>query len=378
MFSMKKSSCFGVLRRCGLVGLVLSLTLLRPALAQIYYPRPNSPISIVSPANLSVFYAPVDIPIFAYARDAMGSVAAVRFYAGTNYLGLGQKLHIATPLNPFPTYMFGRDQFSLVWTNAPVGAYALTAVTTNLLLGRSVTSAPVYITILASAPPATNAIDLVTIVASDPLAIEGTNCWHWRGVTNAQPTWTNWPPVAWGRFTNCGPKDALFAVRRFGDCSQALTVGYKTSGTATNGVQYVALPGSVTIPAGQAYALIPLVPIDDGRPDINRTAILALTASTNQPPGYLLGFPRTAAALILDSNEPLPRTAMLPGGSFHVNADGPDGAWFHVEYSTDLLGWTSLCTNQVLNGAIDFVDPNAPADQYRFYRAVPEAGSPPQ
>ena len=114
MFSMKKSSCLGVLRRCGLVGLVLSLTPLRPALAQIYYPRPVSPISIVSPANLSVFYTPVDIPIFAYARDAMGSVAAVRFYAGTNYLGLGQKLHIATPLNPFPPYLFGRDQFSLV------------------------------------------------------------------------------------------------------------------------------------------------------------------------------------------------------------------------------------------------------------------------
>ena len=46
--------------------------------------------------------------------------------------------------------------------------------------------------------------------------------------------------------------------------------------------------------------------------------------------------------------------------------------------ATDLIGWTSLCTNQVLNGAIDFVDPDAPADQYRFYRAVPEAGSPPQ
>jgi hypothetical protein len=68
---------------------------------------------------------------------------------------------------------------------------------------------------------------------------------------------------------------------------------------------------------------------------------------------------------------------MLPGGSFHVNADGPDGAWFHVECSTDLIGWTSLCTNQVLNGAIDFVDPDATADQYRFYRTVPEAGSPP-
>ena len=264
---------------------------LGPAGAQVYYPRPIFPISIVSPANLSVFYAPVDIPIFAYARDSLASPGPVRFYAGTNYLGVGQKLHIATPLNPFPTYLFGRDRYSLVWTNAPVGVYALTAVTTNFITSRSVTSAPVYITILASAPPATNATDVVSIVASDPVAIEGTNCWHWRGITNAQPDWTTWPGPHLGWFTNCGPKDALFAVRRFGDCSQALTVGYTTSGTATNGVQYVALPDSVSIPAGQAYTLIPLVPVDDGRPDNNRTAILTLSASINQPPAYLVGFP---------------------------------------------------------------------------------------
>lgn len=69
---------------------------------------------------------------------------------------------------------------------------------------------------------------------------------------------------------------------------------------------------------------------------------------------------------------------MLPGGSFHLYADGPDGAWFHLEYSTDLLNWTPLCTNQVFNGAIDFVDPDAPANQHRFYRAVPETDPPPQ
>ena len=374
---MKKSSHLGVLRRCVLVGLGLSLTSLRPALAQIWYPRSISPISIVSPSDRSVFYAPVDIPIFAYARDSLGSVGAVKFYAGTNYLGLGQRLYIATPINPFPLYKFGRDQFSLVWSNAPVGDYALTAVTADFL-GRGATSAPVHITIRASSPPATNATDVVSIVASDPVAIVGTNCWRWRGVTNAPSGWTNWPPAAWVWFTNCGPKDAGFAVRRFGDCSQALTVGYRTSGTATNGVQYVALPNSVTIPAGQAYALIPLIPIDDGRPDINRTAILTLTARTNQPPAYLLGWPQAAAALIIDSNQSRPRTAVLPDRSFHVNADGPDGAWFHVEYSTNLLGWTSLCTNQVFNGAIDFVDPDAPAHQSRFYRAVPEANPPVQ
>ncbi|HVM49791.1 MAG TPA: hypothetical protein VMU04_17315 [Candidatus Acidoferrum sp.] len=373
---MNKTVRSNVLTHCGLAALCLSLAPLRPALAQPYYPRPVTPISIISPANLAVFYTPVDIPIFAYARDSLTPGAPVRFYAGTNFLGIGQKLHIDTPLKPLPGYLYGRDQFTLVWTNPPAGDYALTAVMTNLLTLHAVTSAPVYISVLASVPPDTNASGVVSIVASDPLAIEGTNCWHWFGVTNMQPAWTNWPAPHPGLLTNCGPKDALFEVRRFGDCSQPLTVTYSTSGTATNGVQYVALPDSVTIPAGQAYTLIPLVPIDDGRPDINRTAILTLTASTNQPPAYTLGVPKSAAALILDSNGIRPFTAMLPGGAFHFYADGPDGAWFRLEYSTDLLAWTPLCTNQVFNGAIDFVDPDAPANPQRFYRALPEADTP--
>ncbi len=45
-------------------------------------------------------------------------------------------------------------------------------------------------------------------------------------------------------------------------------------------------------------------------------------------------------------------------------------------YSTDLQTWTALCTNQVVNGAIDFIDPDAPSNQIRFYRAVPEANAP--
>jgi hypothetical protein len=67
----------------------------------------------------------------------------------------------------------------------------------------------------------------------------------------------------------------------------------------------------------------------------------------------------------------------LSDRSFHLGAPGPDGAWFHVEYSTDLLNWTSICTNQVVNGSIDFIDADAASDQSRFYRTVPETNPPP-
>lgn len=35
-------------------------------------------------------------------------------------------------------------------------------------------------------------------------------------------------------------------------------------------------------------------------------------------------------------------------------------------------GLSLQALNQVIHGAIDFLDPEAPASQMRFYRAVPE------
>jgi succinate dehydrogenase/fumarate reductase flavoprotein subunit len=87
----------------------------------------------------------------------------------------------------------------------------------------------------------------------------------------------------------------------------------------------------------------------------------------------------TAAIYAARSNlSPLVLTGLMPGAAFNVSAAGPDGAWFHVEYSTDLIHWTPICTNQVVNGSMDFVDPDAATNPARFYRTVPEAGPPPQ
>ena len=167
-------------------------------------------------------------------------------------------------------------------------------------------------------------------------------------------------------------------VRRWGDTNADLTVPYAIGGTASNGVDYVAIPGVVTIPAGDRSAVITIMPIDDGPPDITKTVILSLTPSTNTPPDYLLGFPRRAAAIILDSSGLPPVTALLPDRCFHLVMPGPDAAWFSLEYSTDLANWTAICTNQVVNGSINFVDPDTQGDQARYYRAVPITTPPPQ
>ena len=264
---------------------------------------------MVSPANGSVFHAPINLPLFAFASDPDGFVTSVEFFAGTNSLGLGQRLPVVTPLagggivigGPVPP-IYPTNLFFLIWSNTPVGVYALTAVATDND-GASTTSAPpVNIAILPSLPPPTNRPPIVNIVATDPVAIEGTNCWVWPGETNSPPTWAAWPTAVCRPFTNCGPKIAIFTVRRFGDTNGDLTVPYDIGGTASNGMDYVALPGSVTIPAGERRALITIVPIDDGPPDVNKNVILTLLPDMqmNPLPGYVLGFPRRAAAIIID------------------------------------------------------------------------------
>ncbi len=334
-------------------------------------------VRIISPANGAVFRAPINIPLYAYANELDGSIVSVEFFAGSNSLGFGTSLALPPPLNPVATTNppFPTNVYFLVWSNATVGSNTLTAKATDNG-GASTVSAPVNITVLPPLPPPTNRPPVVSIVATDPVAIEGTNCWVWPGESNALPTWAAWPTAVCRYFTNCGPKTATFTVFRCGDTNGDLTVFYGIGGTASNGVDYVTIPGFVTIPSGERLGLITIVPIDDGPPGVIKTVILTLNPSTNTPPDYLPGFPRRAAAIIIDSIAPRPVAGLLPIGCFHFVAPGPDAAWFCIEYSTDLANWTPFCTNQVVNGSIDFVDPDSQSDQSRFYRVVPLAGPP--
>ena len=403
---MKAMNLLKVSKFWGTAFAFLCLATARPVTAQVLVPGGSmfllpplaQYVRIVSPANYSTFYAPVDIPIFAFAHEGTLAYTNVDFYYSgtnaqgkgfTNLLGPGFSLSSTNApvtyvpiqvlrLRPEPRLL---AEYCFVWTNAPVGTYSLRAVARGLGLGgldsMTRTSAPVNITIIAGVTN-TNPTDVVNIVATDPVAIAGTNvCWIWRGVTNTTPSWTNWPQQptkGWGYVTNWGPKNALFAVNRLGDASTNLTIGYTVSGTASNGLDYVELPGSVTIPAGQAYALIPVVPIYDGKTNFSKTVVLSLVSDTNTPPDYKLGLPSRAAALIMDY-WPRPLPMLLADRSFHLNTNGPDGAWFYVENSTNLQSWTCISTNQVVHGSIDYIDPDAPNFSGRFYRAVPLTNS---
>ena len=339
-------------------------------------------VRITSPPDGATFWAPVNIPIYAYAADRDGSVTGVEFFGGSTDLGPGHPVTaVPPPLPPGPIQppilIVTPNYWEFLWANATQGPYALMAVATDNK-GASTISDPVNITIVGPLPPPTNRMPIVSISAIDPIAIEGTNCWPWLGLVGATPTWANWTAATsvCRYFTNCGPKNAIFAVRRLGPTNDDLAVTYDIGGTATNGVDYVTLSNVVTIPAGSYTALITVVPLDDGPPDITSTVILKLTPSS----AYTLGCPQSAAAIILDGLKPSPVASVLPDKTFHVNATGPNGAWFHIEYTTDLIHWIPICssTNQVFGGGLNFVDPDAPSNQLRFYRAVPEDNVAPQ
>jgi hypothetical protein len=310
-----------------------------------------------APQDGGVFPASADIALWAYAQDAEDHFdLEVEFFEGTNSLGFGTFVPSRCAICPF---------YALTWSNVAPGHYTLTAQATDSL-GLVGVSAPIHISVVTNLPPPTNFPPVVSIVARDPFASEGTNFWlgTWGSDHWTETIWNSWHVNLGGTNT------ATFVIRRHGLTNDDLTVNYDIGGTATNGVDYVTLPGSVTVPAGRRTAQIVVRPIDDDLAEGVETVVLKLRPSSD----YTVGFPSHAAAIILDNDLPRPRCRLLPDHEFHLCVPATNGFCFHIEASTDLLHWTPLCTNVVTDGALHFVDPDAPALNARFYRAEPEPG----
>lgn len=93
-----------------------------------------------------------------------------------------------------------------------------------------------------------------------------------------------------------GPAAGQFTVTREGDLDAPLTVNLLVSGNATNGVDYQSVPASIVIPAGQAAAVISILPYVDANTEFNETVFFQLGESA----AYLLGSAMTAQVVIED------------------------------------------------------------------------------
>lgn len=117
------------------------------------------------------------------------------------------------------------------------------------------------------------------------------------------------------------PDPGTFTITRSGSTTNALTVSYAVTGTATSGTDYNALSGagSITIPAGNSSVNLTVQPIIDNTPDggggvgINETVIVGI--STNV--AYNVGASGSATVTIGDING-------SSGADVLTGADGND------------------------------------------------------
>jgi len=135
-----------------------------------------------------------------------------------------------------------------------------------------------------------------------------------------------------------GPTTGLLNFTSDINFTNDLIVRYALSGTALMGSDYLPLSGSITIPAGQTNAFLPLVPIDDLQIGTNHTALVTL----QQNPAYQLGPNPSANITFLDNNPPpvfITTTSDLPlegspnTGAFTVTRLGNLSANLLISYA---------------------------------------------
>src|SRR5206468_2035862 len=91
-----------------------------------------------------------------------------------------------------------------------------------------------------------------------------------------------------------GPTNGTFTIIRTGATTNALTLNYTLSGTATNGSDYNSLGATVTIPAGAASAAITVTPKASTNLVGAQTVLLTLSANG----AYTVGSPNNATVTI--------------------------------------------------------------------------------
>lgn len=92
-------------------------------------------------------------------------------------------------------------------------------------------------------------------------------------------------------------------------------ISYSVSGTATGGSDYIALPGTITIPAGSLSTTIDLTVLDDAYLEGDESVIITLEAIASGDNNLILSEAATATATIFDN----PSTVL-----YRVNAGGPE------------------------------------------------------
>jgi hypothetical protein len=143
-------------------------------------------------------------------------------------------------------------------------------------------------TIVLTLTSATNANIISPNVATVTLGDNDTNNLPVVTVTS-----TNRP------FAYEGGGNGEFLFTRSGPVTNALTVNFTITGTASNGTDYSNLTNNVIFAIGESNAIVSVVPIDDALVEGDETVILSLTLGTN----YRTAYPAFAKVTVQDNDQ---------------------------------------------------------------------------
>ncbi|MDB6080171.1 MAG: phosphohydrolase [Akkermansiaceae bacterium] len=217
-------------------------------------------VTLDSPVNGASFTEGAPVDLAATASDADGSIAKVEFYNGTEKIGEDD----AAP-------------YEFTWNGATAGSHLILAKAIDNA-GLVTTSEAATISVIAAKPK-------VTVIASDAIA---------------------------GEFGE--DKTLVYTFERTGSITAALEVPFTLGGTATSGVDFTAVSGTVTIAAGEANAQVTFTVVPDDAAEGNETLTVSIAGSE-----------------IFDAGNPASATATI--------ADRPSQAWTHDQLvDTTLTG----------------------------------------
>ncbi len=155
-----------------------------------------------------------------------------------------------------------------------------------------------------------------------------------------------------------GPNTGTFTIGRLGNTDAPLTIFFTLGGTASNGVDFAALSGSVEIPAGAATVPVTVTPIDDPAFEGTETVSLFLSVNAN----YAVGPTNVAVMTIADNDAPAANALQLDGVNDSVQP--PSSASLSITGPITVEAWIKRAVSGVQHSIVEKYGCTAPAGGY--------------
>jgi hypothetical protein len=149
-----------------------------------------------------------------------------------------------------------------------------------------------------------------------------------------------------------GSDTGTFTFTRTGSTAADLVVNYLIGGTADNGGDYALLPGSITIPANAASAVVTVAPLADALAEGSESVILTLAPGA----AYTVSAAREGAVTLADALPPAGRVTFGVIGDFSAGQPLLDVSNLIRSWNPDFIA--TVGDNNYPSGAASTIDAN--------------------